>query len=560
MIKKRKTFIKISMYTMAILITLLIYTNVSFANSYISNDSLLLNNVIEGEKGPEFIYNNEIFTITPLLSNNNVFGLIGYKTTNQNNKVNYYYFNTPIVDFNIPNNFKSDKTFPIETIHYELDDKGNLNYIMRSDNKVFIKDITELNKNNNNLIINTIYNIKEAPSWVDNIYTEEELNSLNNNKPLLFMDSKQNTTKVKYNNTFYNIEYLNNTLYYLNIKTNSFLHSSLSSSLLSELILSEYNEEDVSKYTINIEETPVVFLKSSSVMMYNQKKMLKKIKEKDFSSFSELTSFVKDEISSATTSDIEEGLKKTSKKYKIKNKEDLKKNGKELEIESGKIKETITLTNKNSYISIKDDDIFICRRMKEEKENKKDKNEVLYYVKCNNKVLDSFIKGEEIEGKMKEEKKVEIKFEEIEDAVVFDVPNDAKGCRSEAKTYMPYTAVTSKSSNQYKLLYSDKAYTDERTGLRMYDGRYCIAVGTAYASKIGTKIDVVLENGKILNCILGDVKSDAHTDSSHQFHAIDGSVVEFIVDYDFFNRKDHLLNKGKMKEKVKKIIVEKQQK
>ena len=150
MIKKEKRSIQIFIFTIAILITLLIYTNVSFANSYMLNDSLLLNNVIEGEKGPEFIYNNEIFTITPLLSNNNVFGLIGYKTTNQNNKVNYYYyFNTPITDFNIPNNFKSDKTFPIETIHYELDDKGNLNYIMRSDNKVFIKDITELNKNNN---------------------------------------------------------------------------------------------------------------------------------------------------------------------------------------------------------------------------------------------------------------------------------------------------------------------------------------------------------------------------------------------------------------------------
>lgn len=116
-----------------------------------------------------------------------------------------------------------------------------------------------------------------------------------------------------------------------------------------------------------------------------------------------------------------------------------------------------------------------------------------------------------------------------------NVPNDEPGCRSHVKTYMAYTAVTSKNSNQYKFLYSDKCYTDPKTGLRMSDGRYCIAVGTGYCSKIGTKINLVLEDGSIIKCILGDVKSDAHTDSSHRYHAIDGSVAEFIVDYSIFN-------------------------
>ena len=42
--------------------------------------------------------------------------------------------------------------------------------------------------------------------------------------------------------------------------------------------------------------------------------------------------------------------------------------------------------------------------------------------------------------------------------------------------------------------------------LAMSDGRYCIAVGTGYCSKIGTKINLVLEDGSIIKCILGDVK------------------------------------------------------
>lgn len=118
-----------------------------------------------------------------------------------------------------------------------------------------------------------------------------------------------------------------------------------------------------------------------------------------------------------------------------------------------------------------------------------------------------------------------------------NVPNGTKGCRSEFKSYMAYTAVTSKNSAQYKLLNSESAYTDPKTGLRMVDGRYCIAVGTGYCSKIGTKIDLVLENGNIIKCILGDVKADCHTDKTNRFHQVDGSVAEFIVDNSIYQNK-----------------------
>ena len=63
----------------------------------------------------------------------------------------------------------------------------------------------------------------------------------------------------------------------------------------------------------------------------------------------------------------------------------------------------------------------------------------------------------------------------------------------------------------------------------MVDGRYCIAVASSYASTIGTKIDVVLESGKIIKCVLGDQKADADTDSMNRYHLTDGSYVEFIV-------------------------------
>jgi hypothetical protein len=115
------------------------------------------------------------------------------------------------------------------------------------------------------------------------------------------------------------------------------------------------------------------------------------------------------------------------------------------------------------------------------------------------------------------------------------VPDGEGVCNSANKTYMPYTLVTSKSSAQYKFLYSDACYTDPETGLRMSEGRYCIAVGTFYASKIGTKINLIMKNGSTVECILGDVKADIHTDETNRFQAVDGSVVEMIVDYNYFH-------------------------
>ena len=127
-----------------------------------------------------------------------------------------------------------------------------------------------------------------------------------------------------------------------------------------------------------------------------------------------------------------------------------------------------------------------------------------------------------------------------------NVPNNEAGCRSYNKTFMDYRKVTNQTSRQYALLFSDDCYTDMETGIRMVDGRYCIAVGTGYCSEIGTKIDLVMSNGSTLECILGDVKSPDHTDATNRYHVGgydngiyyegDGSVAEFIIDGEVFDK------------------------
>jgi len=113
-----------------------------------------------------------------------------------------------------------------------------------------------------------------------------------------------------------------------------------------------------------------------------------------------------------------------------------------------------------------------------------------------------------------------------ETATFKSVPSEYN--KRDFKSYENYTCITSKTSPHYKLQ-RQYAYTGN-FGIRMVDGRYCIALGSYFTTTIGQYIDIVLKNGVVIPCILGDQKSDAHTDKRHIAHRTDKSIVEFIVD------------------------------
>ena len=96
------------------------------------------------------------------------------------------------------------------------------------------------------------------------------------------------------------------------------------------------------------------------------------------------------------------------------------------------------------------------------------------------------------------------------------------------KSYMSYKSITSKSSPQYKLQ-NQFAYTGQY-GIRQVDGRFCVAIGTFTSARVGTYIDLVLENGTIIPCIVSDFKANIHTDSSNIITVHNGCVSEFLVD------------------------------
>ena len=102
------------------------------------------------------------------------------------------------------------------------------------------------------------------------------------------------------------------------------------------------------------------------------------------------------------------------------------------------------------------------------------------------------------------------------------------------KSYMSYTTITSKSSQQYKL--QKIAYTGTY-GIRQYDNRYCVAIGTAFNADVGTYFDLILANGTVIPCIVADIKADRHTDSNNMVTIANGCLTEFIVDSSTLNRK-----------------------
>lgn len=95
------------------------------------------------------------------------------------------------------------------------------------------------------------------------------------------------------------------------------------------------------------------------------------------------------------------------------------------------------------------------------------------------------------------------------------------------KSYMDYTAITSTDSPQYLLQYN-YAYT-ESNGVRAVNGRYCVALGSYYSHEVGQLVDLVLENGNVIPCVIGDNKQDIHTINNNSL-GLDGGAAEFIVE------------------------------
>lgn len=153
-------------------------------------------------------------------------------------------------------------------------------------------------------------------------------------------------------------------------------------------------------------------------------------------------------------------------------------------------------------------------------------NSEIEYIECNDEWITVKVSDEPELGYVKKKFLTDEKYE----ARVYTAPTN------HIKSYMSYTMITATSSPQYVLQHT-KAYSGNY-GIRQVRGRYCVAIGSYYAVSIGTYFDLVLENGTVIPCILADQKDNKDTDSSNRITEHDGSLTEFVVDY---NGMSHLV-------------------
>ena len=70
----------------------------------------------------------------------------------------------------------------------------------------------------------------------------------------------------------------------------------------------------------------------------------------------------------------------------------------------------------------------------------------------------------------------------------------------------------------------------DQDGFMKLDDRYLIAVGSRFHTLPGQYIDLILQNGVVIKCIMGDAKADVDTDASNIFTYRSRCCSEFIID------------------------------
>lgn len=67
----------------------------------------------------------------------------------------------------------------------------------------------------------------------------------------------------------------------------------------------------------------------------------------------------------------------------------------------------------------------------------------------------------------------------------------------------------------------------------MCNGRYCIALGQEHTDRKGQYVDVTLDNGIVIQCIVADCKQYCDTQGGYGVIGADGGIIEFVVDADY---------------------------
>lgn len=118
------------------------------------------------------------------------------------------------------------------------------------------------------------------------------------------------------------------------------------------------------------------------------------------------------------------------------------------------------------------------------------------------------------------------KYLENEKGITVEVPAGL----GNVHTYMGWQMITAKSSKQYKLREAAGMKFDDE-GFAKIGDRYVIACTTTFGN-VGDFIDVYMEDGTVLKCVIGDIKSQGDPGCNKWGHNNGDCIIEFVVDKD----------------------------
>lgn len=116
--------------------------------------------------------------------------------------------------------------------------------------------------------------------------------------------------------------------------------------------------------------------------------------------------------------------------------------------------------------------------------------------------------------------------ETIEAGTTINIPSGL----GSVHTYMGWQKITSKTSTQYKLR-EQAGMNFDTEGFGKINGRYVIAC-TATFGGVGDYIDFYQEDGSIIPCIIGDIKSQGDEGCTQWGHLNGRCIIEFVVNKD----------------------------
>lgn len=87
------------------------------------------------------------------------------------------------------------------------------------------------------------------------------------------------------------------------------------------------------------------------------------------------------------------------------------------------------------------------------------------------------------------------------------------------KKWESYTSLDRSDGQAYDITHADEVVTDS-DGFRMLDNRYLVAVGSGVCNTVGTYIDIILENGTVIECIMGHGKPNSRTDEATHIFSV----------------------------------------